>query len=450
KPAKENDCAGKVESFGEIHLRREWICSRAPVKITWLPVKNSLRIFGVALVSLLIFIAAAFSAQAWLQRQTQDLRLAAIAGKRAAFSHLLALTPQPPEKWDRNYLRSINEALGAEVKFYRDAPPAQDDGRLSLDVADVSPGLNAHITFAVPIENRTLAVHQRALILLLLLALALFLLTAAMAAVVWLKPSAAGSPDPPLAAARSEINNLAQLAQVSVAQGTALVRERDERRRTEENLQINQKLLDHAKEEKLQLGRDLHDGIIQSLYAAGLTIQSAQSVLPANPALAGRRLDTALEALNAAIRDVRNYILGLTPERLRQLGFIQAVEMLAAELRAGRDVKFDIQLDNEAAGLLGAEQSIDALQIVREAISNSLRHGAATVVTLRLQRGEREICLLVQDNGKGFDPDARPQDGHGVNNMQARAARLGAELRISSRLGAGTRVLINIPILQTA
>jgi signal transduction histidine kinase len=69
------------------------------------------------------------------------------------------------------------------------------------------------------------------------------------------------------------------------------------------------------------------------------------------------------------------------------------------------------------------------------------------MITLRLRRGEREVCLLVQDNGAGFDPAARARAGHGTSNMQARAARLGAELRVSSSPGTGTRVVVNIPSL---
>ncbi len=76
-----------------------------------------------------------------------------------------------------------------------------------------------------------------------------------------------------------------------------------------------------------------------------------------------------------------------------------------------------------------------------------MRHGRATVITMRLHRGEREICLLVQDNGAGFDQATSTNRGHGVDNMQARATRLSAELRVSSHPGTGTRVVVNIPIL---
>src|SRR5204862_3939142 len=115
-----------------------------------------------------------------------------------------------------------------------------------------------------------------------------------------------------------------------------------------------------------------------------------------------------------------------TPENLRRAGFAHAVSALAGELRAGRDAQFDITIDHDAAALLTPEQSIEALQIAREAVSNALRHGHATVVTLRMHKSERELCLLVQDNGAGFDAARSADGGHGLGNMRARAERLGA------------------------
>jgi signal transduction histidine kinase len=340
--------------------------------------KYFVQVLSIALVSLVIFIAAALATEFWLQHQTQHLRAEAAAAHQAE-------------------------------------PPA---------------------------ASRLIALQQRTLAWLLLLALALFLITAAAAFLGWLRPPAGALP-------MSEVKNLSRLVQTSAEQGTALILERGERRRAEADSQFKQTLLGHAREEKVQLGRDLHDGIIQSLYAAGLTLESARELVQRDPAEAERRVASTLTALNAVIRDVRDYIHGLAPERLQRESFGQAVQVLTGELGAGREAKFDIQVDDEAAALLNPGQITDALQIAHEAISNGLRHGRATLITLRLHRGEHEVCLLVQDNGTGFDPAARAQTGHGVNNMQARATRLGAELRMSSSPGTGTRVVVNIPILTS-
>jgi len=81
-------------------------------------------------------------------------------------------------------------------------------------------------------------------------------------------------------------------------------------------------------------------------------------------------------------------------------------------------------------------------------VSNALRHGAATRITLRMHKSDRELCLLVQDNGGGFNAGRTRDGGHGLTNMRARAERLGATLRVTSQPGEGSRVLATLPIHQ--
>jgi signal transduction histidine kinase len=259
-----------------------------------------------------------------------------------------------------------------------------------------------------------------------------------------------GDSIPPYAAARSEINTLARLAETSAAQGEELTRERDVRRRAEEDAQLKQQLLTQSVDEKIRIGRDLHDGIIQSLYAIGLTLESVRALVKSNPAEADLRLEQTRAGLNDTIRDVRAYITGLAPENLRRGGFAHALGALLIELQAGRDARFDLKIDDKAAALLTAEQSLQALQIAREAVSNALRHGGSSLVTLRLEKGDQDVCLLIHDNGIGFNAATRRDGGHGLTNMQARAEQLGATLRVTSQPGEGARVLATLPILDSA
>jgi signal transduction histidine kinase len=252
----------------------------------------------------------------------------------------------------------------------------------------------------------------------------------------------------PFDATRTEVGALSKLAASSAAQSQELTHERDVRRRAEEDVQLKQQLLTQSLEEKIRLGRDLHDGIIQSLYAVGLTLESARDLLPRDPVEADRRLEQCRTALNGSIRDARAYITGLAPDNLRRTSFVRALESLVAELRSGREVRFDLKIDDDATVFLTAEQTIEALQIAREAVSNALRHGHATVITVRVHKSDREVCLLVQDNGRGFDAKTRRDGGHGLGNMGARAAQLGATLNITSQPGEGSRVLANLPILH--
>lgn len=254
----------------------------------------------------------------------------------------------------------------------------------------------------------------------------------------------------PFRTTRSEVGTLAKLAESSVAQGAELSRERDVRRLAEEDARLKQQLLTQSLDEKIRLGHDLHDGIIQSLYAAGLTLESVRALVKSNPDEADRQLEATRTNLNEAIRDVRAYVVGLAPENLRRAGFAHALSGLLGELRAGRDAKFDIKIDDEAAALLTPQQSVEALQIAREAVSNALRHGHATQITLRMHKGDGEVCLLVQDNGAGFNSASSRDGGHGLGNMRARAGRMGASLRVISAPGEGARVLATVPVLHSS
>lgn len=254
------------------------------------------------------------------------------------------------------------------------------------------------------------------------------------------EPADAAPPTP------ADLGVLARLAKSSVAQGEQLERERGVRQRAEADALLNQQLLNHSLEEKIRLGRDLHDGIIQSLYAAGLTIESARALARTDAAAADRRLAECRANLNQAIRDVRTYIAGLAPANLRQSGFTQAMHALVEELGANRDVQFELRIDDEATARLSPEQSAEALHIARESVSNGLRHGGATHVTIRLHSASGEACLLIQDNGHGFEAEQRRTGGHGLANMQARARGLGGQVRVESAPGSGTRVLLTLPL----
>ena len=254
----------------------------------------------------------------------------------------------------------------------------------------------------------------------------------------------------PFNAVRTETGALARLAQSSVAQAEELARERDVRRLAEDDVRLKQKLLEQSLEERIRLGHDLHDGIIQSLYAAGLTLETIRPLVKTDPDEAEQRLDRMRDGLNATIRDVRAYILGLAPEHLRRAGFARAMASQITELQAGRAAKLDVQIDKTAAAAFSPEQSLEFLQIAREAVSNAFRHGHATELTLHLDHDDAGFRLLVTDNGTGFDSNRRHQGGFGLVNMQVRAERIGATLTVSSRPGVGTQVLATLPVSASA
>lgn len=414
---------------------------------------NSLsRLIGYSLLLLLVFVAATMGAQSWLRQQAQRLRAEGVEARRAQFDALLQVMNRPVDEWDDAYRRQLSEMIGGIVTVHSgDAVlPLRDPAWLYIErgakpVGGVSRFIR--VAFPAPSTARLMAMYQQVTVGLLLFGVAL-LITGAFFAVLNPRSDVDTQTPTTLRDSRAEMGSLEHLARTSVAQGAELHMERDGRRLAEQDALLKQQLLNQSLEGKIRLGNDLHDGIIQSLYASGLTIESARTLARTDPAEADRALAQCLQNLNASIRDVRNYITGLAPETLRRAGFAQAIESHITEVGAGRALKFDLKFDDEAVARLTPEQTTEALQVAREAISNGVRHGGASFVTVRLHQSDREIGLLVQDNGVGFNPDHQEGSGHGLRNMQKRAARIGASVRVESQPGNGTRVVLTLPLVS--
>ncbi len=406
------------------------------------------RLLGLALVLLLLFLGALALAQQWLSGHNERVRQETIAAKEAQFIQLLALSDAGAPPWSDETLRSLSTALGATISVNTEsssdssAPKrAAHRWEFSHDFPASETRAASHVTvrFTPPAVIHLSSLYQQSALMLLFLAGGL---TIALVIAIVFSVRARNLASLDNASAHAEMKSLTHLAQVSARQGTELERERNERLRAEEDAHFQQTLLNRALEEKIRLGHDLHDGIIQSLYAAGLTVEAAKNLLATNPAEATRQLEAGVSAINVTIREVRGYIAGLSPDSLRQQSFGEAVRSLTQTLDAGRATQYDLRIDDEAAAALGEEHISHLLQIAREAVSNALRHGEATQITVRLHRAEGETCLLVQDNGRGFAVTGSSGGGHGLGNMRARAERLGGKLQFSSAPGQGTRLLL--------
>ena len=199
-------------------------------------------------------------------------------------------------------------------------------------------------------------------------------------------------------------------------------------------------------EERERIGRDLHDGIIQSLYGVGLSLEDVPDLMSEAPGEAERRVDTAIESINLAIRDIRNFIYGLRPEAVDGTQVVAGIAALAEEVRHGGLVDVVVRLDPDADPGLSPEAGAELLNLVREALSNAQRHSRAGRIEVSLGSAAAGSRLEVADDGVGFDPAIDPGAGHhGLANMRARAASIGGHLEIQSAPGEGTRVIIVLP-----
>ena len=217
-----------------------------------------------------------------------------------------------------------------------------------------------------------------------------------------------------------------------------------------ENAQLYRKTQQLAiLQERQRFGMDLHDGIIQSIYAIGLSLEEADLIVDTNAAETHALIRQGLRGLNDVIRDIRNYILDLRPQRFQGRDLRHGLEELARELRANTLLTIDVDADDWSERGLSAEQTVDLLHIAQEAMTNAAKHARATRLMVSLDEEDGYLLLSFADNGRGFDfSQAKDKGGYGLRNMQERAAALGGDMQVDSGLGQGTRLEIRVPLKE--
>jgi len=230
----------------------------------------------------------------------------------------------------------------------------------------------------------------------------------------------------PLLGAGGEIGRLAQAASAAIERQLRLERSLAERER---------------------LARELHDGVVQSLYAAGLGLAAAQEKMAARPDEARRVLEDTRTTLNDTIRELRGVIAGLEPEELQHRSFAEAAQTVAAFMQAVRAVKFSVEIDQPLAARLSPPERMHLLQVVREAVSNAVRHGQAERVTITLRAEAEGAVLEVADDGCGFETGAAQGEGRGLANFNARAREIGGAVTVESDRERGTVLRLVLPRL---
>ncbi|HEX9094832.1 MAG TPA: GAF domain-containing sensor histidine kinase, partial [Candidatus Dormibacteraeota bacterium] len=197
-------------------------------------------------------------------------------------------------------------------------------------------------------------------------------------------------------------------------------------------------------EERERIARELHDGVIQSLFAVGMGLQGT-ALMAGSPELTAR-IEGAVGELDKVIRDLRNYIFGLRPGILADRQLDQALRALGEEVESQTAATVVVEVDSELAASLSG-RSHDIVQLAREALSNVVRHANAKRSEVRLVRSGRNALLMIEDDGSGFDL-RRDSPGNGLRNMRERASSLGGKLEITSKNGTGTSLRINFPVQQ--
>ncbi len=199
-------------------------------------------------------------------------------------------------------------------------------------------------------------------------------------------------------------------------------------------------------EERERIGMDLHDGIIQSIYAVGLTLEHARLLLNEDTDAAHQRIEHSIADLNGVIRDLRTYIMDLRPRQLHDESLMNGIQRLVNELRV--NTLLEITLSGPADGFPDLEESkaTALFHICQEAMANIAKHARARNVDITLWRTPERILLEVSDNGRGFEFEKKKMSiGHGLANMQTRAHNAGGDVEFTSEPNQGTTILAWVP-----
>ena len=206
-----------------------------------------------------------------------------------------------------------------------------------------------------------------------------------------------------------------------------------------ERKRLERELIETSDNEMRRIGHDLHDGVGQQLTALALSCASMQHELQNHAPQCVDPLKKIGGELHDVIRQIRMLSHGMAPVSFEENGLAVALRRLADNTSSAAKMKceFEEPANDVSCGSKAAEQ---LYRIGQEAVTNALKHGQAGEIRISLEAGRDRTELRVSDNGKGFAPPMANGQGLGLHAMKYRADVIGAELRIESQLGKGTRI----------
>jgi signal transduction histidine kinase len=195
-------------------------------------------------------------------------------------------------------------------------------------------------------------------------------------------------------------------------------------------------------EDRERIARDLHDTVVQRLFATGLTLQGTARLV--NDADARRRIEGAVEDLDLTVRHIRTAIFGLERTKAAASGLREQVLELTREAEASLGFEPRVLFDGPVDSVIPVPVASELLATLREALANVVRHARATEVGVEVMV-HGDVVLRVCDNGLGLPEHVR-SGGHGLVNMRTRAEHLGGSLHLAPGPDGGTDLEWRVPL----
>jgi len=201
--------------------------------------------------------------------------------------------------------------------------------------------------------------------------------------------------------------------------------------------------------ERNRIARDLHDGIVQYVYALGLNLEHARDLLRTDQAAAAGILTQSVEQVNHVLSEMRTFIYQLRPIIMREKEIGQWIADLCRQFQQATGIEVAAEIGKTGGRELSPEISIALFRVIQEALANIYKHASARRASLTLEFAADGVRLRIGDDGTGFDPAQRkpPQigGGHGLPNIEERIRDLNGTVALDSAPGKGTRLEAVIP-----
>lgn len=210
------------------------------------------------------------------------------------------------------------------------------------------------------------------------------------------------------------------------------------------------KALAAAREERIRLDRDLHDGAIQTLYALQLGFNQLERDFAENRE-AMLRVGNVRQTLQSVIAELRGFLVRQAPESTTVCSLDSVIRSMMRVLKQGlpSGTRLEVACEPGSDAHLTPVQLVELAKIAREAVSNSLRHAQARHIEISTRRRKDIFELEIRDDGKGFDARESMDRGHGMASMSTRAKDLGGTFEAISKPGTGTQIRVTLLINET-